>query len=387
MNTTMNTRNERSNIRRRLLAGVSAAALAMAAGGMQARADEDRPILWVEFSGQMEQTGEGQEAFSPPFEAMQSVNPFTPASVVERTPRFDLGEGGRISFAPEGSDWVISAAVLIGRSNGSARRVHEETHPASATAILSVPAFHLYNKTMVPPNARRFSDVAARDNESHRIIDFQAGKDVGLGMFGGGSSTLSAGVRFAEFNSKSTATINGDPDFAFHIKYATQIFGLHGKFNIPLQTWDLYAAKEQAQRSFRGLGPSISWDASLPLMGSADSEEVTFDFGVNGAALFGKQKVRLHHDTNAHHKSAHFKYTPLPLVYSHSYNRTRSRSVVIPNIGGFAGLSLKFPNAKISLGYRADLFIGAMDGGIDVRKEYDRNFYGPFASISFGLGD
>jgi hypothetical protein len=299
MNTTMNTRNEPGNIRRHLLAGVSAAALVMAAGGLPAKADEDRPILWMEFGGQLEQTGEGQAIFSPPFEAMQSVNPFTRASVVEKTPRFDLGEGGKISFAPEGTDWVFSAAVRIGRSNGSARHVHEETHPASATAILSVPAFHLYNKTVVPPNARRFSDVAARDNESHQIIDFQAGKDVGLGMLRGGSSSLNVGVRYAQFHSKSTARIDGDPDFAFHTKYATQIFGLHGKFNIPQQSWDLYAAKEQAQRSFRGLGPSISWDASLPLAGSADSEEVTFDFGINGAVLFGKQKVRLHHDTNA----------------------------------------------------------------------------------------
>ena len=33
------------------------------------------------------------------------------------------------------------------------------------------------------------------------IADFQAGKDVGLGMFGnGGKSVFSAGVRFAQFN-------------------------------------------------------------------------------------------------------------------------------------------------------------------------------------------
>jgi hypothetical protein len=58
---------------------------------------------------------------------------------------------------------------------------------------------------------------------------------------------------------------------------------------------------------------------------------------------------------------------------------------VVPNIGGFAGVSLKFPNAKISFGYRADLFLGAMDGGIDTRDSRDRMFYGPFASIAVGL--
>ncbi|HVP85004.1 MAG TPA: hypothetical protein VMS78_09800 [Rhizomicrobium sp.] len=42
--------------------------------------------------------------------------------------------------------------------------------------------------------------------------------------------------------------------------------------------------------------------------------------------------------------------------------------------------------AKVSLGYRADFFFGAMDGGIDTRESYNRNFYGPYASISIGLG-
>ncbi len=42
--------------------------------------------------------------------------------------------------------------------------------------------------------------------------------------------------------------------------------------------------------------------------------------------------------------------------------------------------------AKISFGYRADLFLGAMDIGVDSRHTVNRNFYGPFATISIGLG-
>ncbi len=68
------------------------------------------------------------------------------------------------------------------------------------------------------------------------------------------------------------------------------------------------------------------------------------------------------------------------------FDRERSRSVTVPNIGAFAGFSVKYPNAKLSFGYRADFFFGAMDGGIDARKTYDRSFYGPYASISIGLG-
>ena len=66
-------------------------------------------------------------------------------------------------------------------------------------------------------------------------------------------------------------------------------------------------------------------------------------------------------------------------------DHTRSRNVTVPNIGGFAGLSFKYPNAKVSLGYRADFFFGAVDGGIDARKTYDRSFYGPYATVSIGL--
>lgn len=43
-------------------------------------------------------------------------------------------------------------------------------------------------------------------------------------------------------------------------------------------------------------------------------------------------------------------------------------------------------NFKLSLGYRADFFFGAIDGGIDARKSETVGFYGPFASIGIGLG-
>jgi hypothetical protein len=55
-------------------------------------------------------------------------------------------------------------------------------------------------------------------------------------------------------------------------------------------------------------------------------------------------------------------------------------------LGGFAGISYIFPNARLNLGYRADFFFGAMDGGIDTRITETRGFFGPYAAISIGLG-
>ncbi len=57
----------------------------------------------------------------------------------------------------------------------------------------------------------------------------------------------------------------------------------------------------------------------------------------------------------------------------------------MPNVGGFAGLSYNFPNAKVSIGYRGDFFFGAIDGGLDTTQKETRGFYGPFATISVGF--
>jgi hypothetical protein len=60
--------------------------------------------------------------------------------------------------------------------------------------------------------------------------------------------------------------------------------------------------------------------------------------------------------------------------------------VTVPNVGGFAALSYRFTNAKISAGYRADFFFGAKDSGLETRTTADVGFHGPFATISFGIG-
>ena len=57
------------------------------------------------------------------------------------------------------------------------------------------------------------------------------------------------------------------------------------------------------------------------------------------------------------------------------------------NFGGFAGLSWKSDHAKVSIGYRYDTFLNAMDTGIDAAKKSNLTFNGPYASISVGLGD
>jgi hypothetical protein len=113
-----------------------------------------------------------------------------------------------------------------------------------------------------------------------------------------------------------------------------------------------------------------------------------FDWSVNAAVLFGRQKATTSHHTMQRHEYG-LNHTPeYPVIYQTGTGvvNSRSRSVAVPNLGGSIGFSVKYPNAKVSLGYRADFFFGAMDTGIDERHTKDLGFTGPFATVSIGLG-
>jgi hypothetical protein len=227
-------------------------------------------------------------------------------------------------------------------------------------------------------------------SESHTIVDFAAGRDVGIGMAGaGGTSTISVGVRFAQFSSHSDVAVSARPLIGYEIRPLA---------NIPVATFYQYKLQAEAQRSFHGVGPSLAWKASTPLAGNPDAGEVTFDWGINAALLFGRQKAKVNHSTQAYHltqeqcvayraNGACRRYASgYPALYpARDSNNNRSRSVVVPDLGGFAGVSVRYPNAKVSLGYRADFFFGAMDQGIDARDVETIGFHGPFATISMGL--
>ncbi len=376
MNELMNMQGRGANFHQQLLVTVSTFALAAAVfGSSQSKAaeqDTDRPTVWIELGGQFEQIESEQEVFAPPFTAVEPVSgprrqgiiPAAPGSV-QKPLDYSYGAEGSISFQPDGSDWVFSAAARYGRSNGS-KHIHHSTKPAPYT----LGSIHLTR-----PFAE-FTDAASKSSETHAILDFQAGKDIGLGI-SGGRSAINLGVRFAQFHTALQGTLAMDPNNGGY-KYI-------GQFALPTNHAHSYLGSIQSMRSFYGVGPSVSWNGSVPFVGNSDRAEFTFDWGVNAAVLFGRQKASIHHQTSAHlytgalHYSVYqvYKHTPPTVV--------RSRTVAVPNVGGMAGVSLKFLNARVSLGYRADFFFGAMDGGIDTRKTEDVGFYGPFATVSIGL--
>jgi len=335
-----------------------------------------RPSVWIEFGGQFEQLTTAQEPYSPNFFTPQpSFTTFT-AGATQKPLGFSFGANGSIVIQPEGSDWVFAASIRYGRSNGN-KRFHEST-PGG-------PGRKYVNSQYVGTLGRRqpkFVDATAKSNQNYDVVDFQVGRDVGLGLFRNDShSVLSFGVRFAQFHSSLRGTFGMDPNNG---GYQYLQFG-----SLSVKRPDLIAheflATFDGTRSFHGLGPELSWNSSMPIAGHPDDSEFTVDLGANVAVLFGRQRASLHHQSTAYTRSAGANEIA-HLVYRNTPPDTlRSRSATVPNLGGFAAMSLRFPNAKVSLGYRADWFFGAIDGGVGGAKSENIGLYGPFATISIGF--
>jgi hypothetical protein len=365
-------RNNRVALHPELLLTVSAVALMASICVSEAAEDDaDRPTVWIEAGGQLERIDSAQSIFAPSFFAEAKPSILAPMVDAQQPPAYGLATEGKISFEPEDSNWLFSAALRYGRANGG-KHLHHEQSVVSATQVFASPL-------------RNFlGDGLTAYHDTNLTLDFQAGKDVGLGMFGsGGSSIISAGIRFAQFTSNSNIKLQAKP----YIHNSSNAL-FPGKYDIRNRHSIAYTAILSASRNTHAIGPSLSWDASAPLVRSGEHAALDVDWGLNAAVLFGRQKVRMHRQTAASHYNLVPGQYPHPTYTAHSTqsaNPGRSRTVTIPNIGGFAGISLKFPNAKVALGYRADFFFGAMDGGIDTAKKENIGFYGPFATIGVGL--
>ncbi len=352
----------RATIRWKLLTGASALVLAtyVSFAGEAKAEDATHPLIWLELDGQFAMQKNDLEPFSPAFLSSPRYNPADPSSPLpplgaeshlglEKPGPNIWNKGASITYQPEGSDWLLSASIRYGKIG---RR--ETRHQITANPYNYYGAAYLY---------KAFQDFDTRSSESHTIVDFEAGKDLGLGRFGG--STASLGVRFAQFRSSNQVKIASQPtnvDFTYYRFYAS------------------FAA----ERRFEGLGPMLSWDGSAMIAGNPGDGGLSLDWGVNGALLFGRQKMSEHHQTTKQRFFYHIY--PSPTQYTHA-SVSRSKRVTIPNLGAFAGVSWRYAAAKVTMGYRADYFFNVLDGGIDTAKKEDRAFYGPFLSIAVGIGD
>jgi|HubBroStandDraft_2_1064218.scaffolds.fasta_scaffold10119_2 iron complex outermembrane receptor protein len=377
-------KNDRAAIRWKLLTSASALALTACVSTMNVAnaEDADRPLVWIEIGGQFDRFSGQGSPFTPPFvntTDWSADNLKSPAGI-QTMHLSSIGGDASISFEPTDSDWVFSAAVRYGRSNGQ-KFVHQQR---TQTTRFQVPG-HFGSKYFTKTAPPSYAQTGATRHESHFIADFQAGKDVGLGMFGhDATSVFGVGIRFAQLIQKAQTALYAQPG----VKFVPGTF--LGSPAPTIGNYHRYYAKAQRASSFRGIGPSISWNASAPVLGNAPEGEITVDWGANAAMLFGRQKAKAHHHTTGSYRygsgMGKYHHRVTAVLPPGTGRRTQSRSLLVPDLGGFAGLSFRYSNAKLSLGYRGDFFFNAMDTGIATRRSENVGFYGPFASISIGLG-
>jgi len=381
MSELLSARAEQRDFRRQLMTTSSVLVLlgAVFGPGPSKASDEvgDRPTIWIELGGQLDHiTGQG-DPFVPGFLAANPnsvvLRPTTPLQAQRPVP-FSFAEDGKITLQPTGSDWTFAVSVRYGRSS-SFKHVDHQTNRVS-----SVP--FKYGSGVSVTAVEKFANTKEKRQQSYAVLDFSAGKDVGLGLFGtNGSSVLSLGIRFAQFSSTATFDVRARPDLRVMPKY-------YGTYKLPLPPhvyFHTYHASGSTSRNFRGVGPSISWSGSAAVVGQPESGELALAWGGNASLLFGRQKAVVQHHESGHYKNQPPNNAPYESLYHRSGGHDTNRSVLVPNVGGFAGASYRIENFKLSAGYRADFFFGAIDGGIDARKSETLGVYGPFATISVGL--
>jgi hypothetical protein len=299
-------------------------------------------------------------------------------SAYERTPDAGLDWQASLAYQPAGSNWVLKAGIRYGRS-GRNSKVYRTDIPGTRTAEFTKFGKYKHCTQLLDygdchsGHYRKFVNAKGSQTETHTIMDFEAGVNIGIGTFG--KAAVSGGMRMAQFSSYGESDVNSDPEY---------IFEASGEYH------NVYESRGSEHRSFHGKGPEVSWDANTSLFGNPANGEFTLDWGANAAVLFGRQSVTAQHFTSYCHANGSTGgvigcVTGLP---SRTRTKTlhRSRRVTVPNLGGYIGGSFRYSNAKISFGYRADEFFNAMDGGQDSAKKYDRGFYGPYLNLSIGFG-
>jgi hypothetical protein len=300
----------------------------------------------------------------------------------------DWGDGRqvRITYKPEAASWSILAGVRYGRANSSVPLSHSEQAagpvqcaflPTGPYGALCNPAGPYASQTLV--TGTNWSDASVNEREDHVIADFAVGKDVGMGMLGDSHSNVSAGLRYAQFDSTTRAVMHGIPDWNIP----------EGWFKYP-STHHEYQADVTADRKFKGAGPTLSWSAAQRLRGNEQAGHLDVDWSVTGGVLFGKQKTKATGTQAANEFSGNYFYAGLrnlpPLSSEAIGVSPRDKSATVPLVDLSLGLSYEIQRVKVGAGYHWERYYNVLDAGYAERKEYDRTIDGPYFKIAVGFG-
>jgi iron complex outermembrane receptor protein len=221
--------------------------------------------------------------------------------------------------------------------------------------------------------------TTVHDREEYEVGDALVGHELASSLFGeGGSSVVGLGVRYANLTSKSLVEDISEPD---HIIPPGDVFSTPRLYHDYITTLD-------ADRTFKGVGPLLSWEASSVLFGGRESGHLNVDWNLSGGMLYGKQKVLLSETTRETITSGTlipgFVKTIVPPTVETI--RQSEEDVQIPTYGATIGLSYSLDWIKVGAGYRWERYGDAIDGGFTERHEFDRTIDGPYFKLTLGFG-
>ena len=325
----------------------------------------------------------------------------------------DTGDGRwlKLTYRPTGSPWSVSAGVRYGRTNGDTARTNaaatevveacfEPRTPAFAkyTNIACEPPFTFYGynfKFLDYVETTSWSDAEARDGEKHEIVDFAVGRDFGLGS--SLKSTVSAGLRYAQFKSTTRWAANAQTDWS--VPDGWQLGFLGPQYQTSFTRRHVTVA---AEREFSGMGPVLSWDAAMPVWGDDHTGHLDVDWSVTAGVAFGKQEMDLSGEdkTELHqgdlgqrvqYSSDRSKETiirTIPVVDTDvtPIDIHRIEDVTVPLLDLSLGLSYEVGRVKVGTGYRWERYFDVLDAGYAEAKKYDRTIDGPYFKIAVGFG-
>ncbi|HEX5775878.1 MAG TPA: TonB-dependent receptor [Caulobacteraceae bacterium] len=353
------------------------------------------PDLSVELGGGILRADAPTDTYLPAFtsEFNESLRPVFGEG---QTGDLDWGDSRqvRLVYAPKQWGWAVSLAGQTDETNGRSRSERvEEADVAGWWGPVGFenPEFCGGVSCYIEGGVYNYSRAETVHGQEHSAVDFMVGKEVGLG-----SSTLWAGIRYAELSSIAETSLDGRPDY-----YLPQMFAGFCQPSGCAHVTD-YTASIVRESGFDGFGPTVQWEGATRLWSLGDGE-VSLDWQAGGAVLFGEQEASVLAEITA----AYYRFrihpaaglsTPrangvsnlgaptVPAGFPLEVSSRRSDHATVPNFEASIGLSYGVGALKVSTGYRWNRYFDVLDAGSAESKTYDRTFDGPYFKIAVGFG-
>jgi outer membrane receptor protein involved in Fe transport len=359
-------------------------------GGFGANREGPFPLT-VELGGQAQRHDAPNQALHP-----AQADAFSgPLDIFDDAQARDLdwgdGRDVKVTYRP-GGPWTVAAGVRFGKTNGHAKVAGERETPEicviadpdyCANYLATNPKYEFLSSFSMTDRA----DVAVIDRETHSIIDFEVGHDLGLGA---ATSRLAVGIRYANLESKTAARLYGVPDWEVLEGFYVPGYPVTHSFQ------DIHA---DARREFTGMGPVVTWDAALPILDLEADGRLDLEWSLTGGVLFGERDTDITTRYTIEEYSAAgdtFLYVltgstagsilPTTTISPDPVRTQRNSDIMAPVAQIGLGLSYSVGPFKAGAGYRWERYFNALDGGFQSEEDADRTIDGPYFKIAVGFG-